>query len=245
MSNRNNVRDFRGGPIPAGSAGASGDFQRRSAGWARDCFGEDIAVDRIERSDRALEEMLELYQAVGNTRARALELVRYVFSRPVGSIPQELGSVGMTLATLAEACGEDLEACAEAELARVAENIEKIRAKRAAQTDGSPLPGYAQSLFSGPDALEPDALEPGAFEPGDGLLLRTGEGMGVPVGVSLGQLQALVAIAQAMSPLLDFVGRLQRVAGAPPLPGVAAIAAEEAFLQLTVACATPQPSAQA
>jgi hypothetical protein len=199
-------------------------FQRRVANWTRACFGDEIAKDRIERSDRALEEMLELYQAVGNEEARAIEIARYVFSRPAGEIAQELGSAALTLASLADACDENLAECAEAELVRATANIAKIRAKRAAQQDGSPLPGFAdpaphrsceRSFPTTQDGQMPAGLAPvsaadTALVSGSSLLLYKGEGISVPIGIELRHLEALLAAAQTLSPLLDLVSAIQQ-----------------------------------
>jgi hypothetical protein len=118
----------------------SGNFQQRVHAWMLDCFGDEISADRLERNHRFLEEALELVQACGATKDDALQLVNYVFGRPVGDPIQEVGGVLVTLATLCQANRIAMMAAAETELARNWDNITKIRAKQASKPHGSPLP---------------------------------------------------------------------------------------------------------
>ena len=104
-------------------------------------FGSQISADVIERNQRFLEEAIELVQANGCTADEAHQLVEYVYGRPQGDINQEVGGVMVTLAALCNVAGTDMDAAAEAELARVWQNIERIRAKQAAKKIRSPLPG--------------------------------------------------------------------------------------------------------
>ncbi|WP_197975624.1 DUF551 domain-containing protein [Rhizobium sp. CFBP 8762] len=115
-------------------------FQERVGRWLDACFGPAIAADRQERNDRFIEEALELVQATGYSAGRAHALVEYVFNRPVGDPEQEAGGVQLTFASLCLANGLDMDTCGEAELARVWEKIDKIRAKQAAKPTGSALP---------------------------------------------------------------------------------------------------------
>ena len=108
-------------------------FQSRVGEWTLACFGAEISTDRIERNHRFLEEALELVQANGCTEAEARQLVAYVYGRPQGDINQEVGGVMVTLAALCLANGEDMQAAAEKELARVWTKINQIRAKQAAK----------------------------------------------------------------------------------------------------------------
>ena len=75
-------------------------FQYRVKPWMDKCFGSTISKDRIERNHRFLEEALELVQACECTAEEAHQLVDYVFSRPIGDKPQEVGGVMVTLAAL-------------------------------------------------------------------------------------------------------------------------------------------------
>jgi hypothetical protein len=118
-------------------------FQRRIAKWMLECFGELIAADTAERNHRFLEEALELVQARGCTEDEANKLVSYVFGRPIGEPPQEVGGVMVTLAALCNAANIDMELAAEAELTRISAPpmIERIRAKQLTKPALSPLPG--------------------------------------------------------------------------------------------------------
>mgnify|MGYP001575296809 FL=1 len=106
-----------------------------------ECFGSEIPNDKRERAFRFLEEALELVQAAGTTKEQALKLVDYVYGRPVGELPQEVGGVGVTLAAFCSAHGIDLLDAQYQELRRCWNNIEKIRSKQAAKRDMmGPLP---------------------------------------------------------------------------------------------------------
>lgn len=83
-------------------------FQDRVQPWMIACFGTEIAGDTVERNHRFLEEALELVQACGCTQSEAHQLVDYVFGRPVGEKPQEVGGVMVTLAALCLAQSLDM-----------------------------------------------------------------------------------------------------------------------------------------
>ena len=117
-------------------------FQARVYRWMIACFGAEIAADKIERNHRFLEEALELVQAGGCSRSEAHQLVDYVFDRPVGDLPQEMGGVMVTLAAFGLAHRLKMNACGETELARVWTKVEQIRAKQAAKPQHSPLPEH-------------------------------------------------------------------------------------------------------
>lgn len=111
-------------------------FQTAVANWCQECFGPTITNDQIERSDRLLEEILELLQTVpGFTQERAHKLVDYVFNRPVGQPLQEMGGVMVCLAAFANAMPTSITIgmCANAELTRVMqpEVMLKVRDKQA------------------------------------------------------------------------------------------------------------------
>ena len=108
-------------------------FQLAVESWIRCCFGSTIASDPIERNHRFLEESLELVQSCGCTKDEALQLVEYVFSRPVGEKFQEIGGVCVTLSALASCHGLILEDAAETEIKRCWEKIKAIREKHAAK----------------------------------------------------------------------------------------------------------------
>lgn len=115
-------------------------FQERVKPWMAKCFGNFISNDRKERNHRFLEEALELVQACGCTASEAHQLVDYVFGRPVGVIPQEVGGVMVTTAALCLAQGIDMHDAGEVELDRIWTKVEQIRAKQATKPQHSPLP---------------------------------------------------------------------------------------------------------
>jgi hypothetical protein len=105
-------------------------FQERATDWALTCFGEKVVADRQERAFRFLEEALELVQSAGVTKEEAEKLVNYVFSRPVGDPPQELGGTVVTLAVFAGNLGYNMLAAGDFELGRCIQNTAKIQAKQ-------------------------------------------------------------------------------------------------------------------
>ena len=127
------------------AAGAS--FQARVDPWFRGCFPPAVCNDRLERGDRATEEVLEAFQVICRNEGvdfaeRGHALVDYVDGRPVGELEQEIGGIMTTVAALCLAHGIDMHVCGETELARISqpEIVEKIRAKQAAKPTGSALP---------------------------------------------------------------------------------------------------------
>jgi len=115
-------------------------FQQRVYPWMIACFGPEISADKLERSDRFIEEAVELVQAGNYPKERVLALVDYVYERDQGEINQEVGGVMVTLAAHCLAHGIDMHEAAETELARIWTKVEKIRAKQAAKPTGSALP---------------------------------------------------------------------------------------------------------
>lgn len=109
-----------------------GHFQLKVKAWAVECFGLEVAVNRPVRNWRFLEEALELVQSLDCTKEEALQLVEYVYNRPVGEPRQEIGGVMVTLAALCEANHFDMEWAGQDELYRIMkpEVMEKIRAKQ-------------------------------------------------------------------------------------------------------------------
>lgn len=140
--------------LPDPSAPAQPGYQARVDAWIQHCFGPVIAADRTERNQRFLEEALELVQSGGCTEHEAVQLVRYVYARPVGDLAQEVGGVMNTLAALCTAHGVDMMDAAEAEMVRVWGMSDRIRAKQVAKPKHSPLPeAPAQPQPGGEDAL--------------------------------------------------------------------------------------------
>jgi hypothetical protein len=131
---------FQGLQDPPTPWTSPGTFQDRVWPWLISCFGQEITADKIERNHRFLEEAIELVQATGCTQSEAHQLVDYVFNRPVGDPPQEVGGVMVTLAALCLANDLDMHDAGEVELARIWTKVEAIRAKQAAKPKHSPLP---------------------------------------------------------------------------------------------------------
>ncbi|APR39986.1 hypothetical protein [Paraburkholderia sp. SOS3] len=144
------------------AAAADEPFQARVQPWMLECFGADIAADKLERNHRFFEEAGELVQSCGMTREEAHALVDYTWSRPVGEPVQEVGGVMVTLAALCLASGLDMHAAGEIELARISApaTMAKIRAKQAAKPKHSALPELVQKE----DSDESAQLGPLDFE---------------------------------------------------------------------------------
>lgn len=104
-------------------------FQDRARPWTLQCFGAEVASNRILRNHRFLEEALELVQACGATVDECHQLVDYAFSRPVGEKRQEVGGVMVTLACLCNVHDIDLNLEADRELLRAMSMMDKIREK--------------------------------------------------------------------------------------------------------------------
>ena len=123
-------------------------YQARVKAWLHACFGPQIAIDKVERNHRFLEEALEVVQSTGCTQSEAHQLVDYVFARQKGVPGQEVGGAMNTLAALCLAHGLDMYEEGERELARVSEpeTMAKIRAKQAAKPKHSPLPQDVGSI---------------------------------------------------------------------------------------------------
>lgn len=134
-------------------------YQHRVQNWMMECFSMEICRDSIERNHRFLEESLELVQSLGCTASEAHQLVDYVFNRPVGDPPQEVGGVMVTLAALCSAADIDMAEAGEIELKRIWTCVEKIRAKQAAKPKHSPLPEHTRS-----DSREPKAMRKGDWK---------------------------------------------------------------------------------
>jgi hypothetical protein len=104
-------------------------YGTRCLKWALYTFGSTLVYNSQERCARFLEEALELVQALGFNKRRALALVEYVYGREPGEVDQEFGGVMNTLYLLGETGGKNLHELGEVELARCWDNVEKIRQK--------------------------------------------------------------------------------------------------------------------
>jgi hypothetical protein len=107
-------------------------------------------TDLIERRDRFVEEANEVGQVLGMTREEAHQLVDYTYGRPVGEPEKEIGAAMVTLASICVVGGWNMQACAEADLAklRTPETIARIRAKRATRHGRGPLPGLSPASIT-------------------------------------------------------------------------------------------------
>ena len=112
------------------------DLQKETADWVVETFGEASSNDIVERPLRFLEEALELVQAVGLSKEEVLNIVNYVYDRPVGETFQEIGGVLLTLSALASAVNVSLGDAWTIELARAKANVDKILAKQASKPKG-------------------------------------------------------------------------------------------------------------
>ena len=121
-------------------------FSVRAKQWLIACFGFDIGLSKEERTLRFTEEALELGQAAGLTKERLLELVEYVYSRPVGELRQEVGGVATTLTAFCIAHELDLTTEAERELLRCWQNLKEIREKQKNKPIRANLPIQTESL---------------------------------------------------------------------------------------------------
>lgn len=116
------------------------EFQEAVSLWMRATFSKPIVFDRVERGDRALEELLELLQSHDYPFERIPMLVEYVRNRPKGSPNQELGGVLITLAAYANATYLSMDIAAHMELLNVWQKQELIREKQKSKPKDSPLP---------------------------------------------------------------------------------------------------------
>lgn len=132
--------------------------QSRAMTWAKAAFTVEEATSLPQRGLRLLEEAIELFQAciwkgggmpwpksfaegeaavvvlMQQARAKAHELVDFVFARPAGEIVQELGGVSVCMLVLAEAHGTSVDTCERLELQRVLEKpIEEFTKRNAAK----------------------------------------------------------------------------------------------------------------
>jgi NTP pyrophosphatase (non-canonical NTP hydrolase) len=95
-------------------------FQWYVMRWMREVFeGACDLTTPVLRGFRFTEEAIELAQAVGMTKCEARRVVDYVFARPIGSVPNEVGGVMVTLAALCGVLEVDLSTAAYDEFRRI------------------------------------------------------------------------------------------------------------------------------
>lgn len=114
-------------------------FQMNAWNWFKLCFPDPKYKNIRERTFRFVEEAFELAQACGASREEVINILDYVYGRPVGEIRQEVGGVMVTLSTLCSVHKISLERAAEKELERInnPEVIFKIREKQATKVQGN------------------------------------------------------------------------------------------------------------
>jgi hypothetical protein len=104
--------------------------------WCAAAFGAEHATSIPHRAIRMCEEAIEACQAAGGARSMVHRLVDYVFDRPAGELAQEIGGVGITLLTLAQAAGMSADAEEVREFERVlAKPLEHFRERNEAKND--------------------------------------------------------------------------------------------------------------
>lgn len=118
-------------------------FQARVRPWLVACFTEDFDSEEHAREARFIEEAIELFQAKGRSFEELISVAKYVYSRPMGEVYQEVGGVMTTLAALCIVSKLDMHEAGETELARIWTKVDAIRAKQANKPRHSPLPGTA------------------------------------------------------------------------------------------------------
>lgn len=120
------------------------EFQDKVYNFLLECFGTEILENKQERNYRFFEESAELVQACGMTKEECYKLVDYVYGRPIGEVPQELGGVMVTLFGLACTQGFSMEWVAETEIKSCYDRMDHIRSKwvnKKIKSGGDPLPG--------------------------------------------------------------------------------------------------------
>ena len=104
--------------------------------WCAEAFGADHATSVPHRAIRMCEEAIEACQAAGGERAMVHRLVDYVFDRPPGELPQEIGGVGLTLLALAQAASLSADAEEVREFERVlSKPLEHFRQRNQTKND--------------------------------------------------------------------------------------------------------------
>ncbi|WP_019865202.1 hypothetical protein [Methylovulum miyakonense] len=93
--------------------------QKVVLGWAIDTFGELTATSLTERAARFTEEALELAQAVGLSQNHVINILNYVYGRPIGDTAQEIGGVAVSLMALGERLRLSIDECERHELNRI------------------------------------------------------------------------------------------------------------------------------
>lgn len=98
--------------------------------WGVRCFGQDHMDNKAIRALRFAEEAIELAQVCEVPEEKMRELVRIVYSRPVGTPLQEVGGCMVTLSVLGETLHIGLEEAFEIEVRRCLKKTPEHFAKR-------------------------------------------------------------------------------------------------------------------
>lgn len=138
-------RGFYISPAPAPVEAGRGQRQATVGAWCVAAFGEAHATSKPQRGLRLAEEAIEAAQASGTHPDQLHKLIDFVYSRPVGTLGQELGGIGVTLLALAHAAGLSAEDEEAREVARVLAKSpshfhKRNEAKNAAGFDASAYP---------------------------------------------------------------------------------------------------------
>lgn len=99
---------------------------RRVREWVCATFGTEIFYDNRERSNRVLEEVVELVHAAGLSQDCVEMVVARVYSRPMGEINQEVAGVMVTLLAFSESRRLSLGGLLLAELKKLEEGEKRI-----------------------------------------------------------------------------------------------------------------------
>lgn len=99
------------------------------AEWLEKALGRKTLYNLQDRALRVLEEAVELAQAAGIPREKALEQLHHTYDREPGEVYQEIAGVLNAALLTAEAIGKDGMSLGATELIRVEEKIDLIRLK--------------------------------------------------------------------------------------------------------------------
>lgn len=134
MEQRRNL--YRSGSAMAQTFALRNERQLAVFDWATAAFGEAQATSIQQRCVRFIEEAIEACQAGGLDKQKIHELVDYVYARPVGELPKEIGAVGIVLMALAAAAGVSADEQERIEFERImAKPIEYYTARNAAKNE--------------------------------------------------------------------------------------------------------------
>jgi NTP pyrophosphatase (non-canonical NTP hydrolase) len=118
---------------PAGT-GLRSARQAQVFNWCVAAFGEAHALSLRQRGLRLAEEAIEAAQACEVDLEQLINLVRFVYTRPVGDLAQELGGIGVTVLALAAAANLDADGEEAREVTRVlAKDLAHFHARNAAK----------------------------------------------------------------------------------------------------------------